>query len=213
MKRIFEESFRKWTEIACNEWVYDNVSEEYYERVFNRLPPGLRSLLGYGIDSGLIVQKGKEFTLKGLEENKGPYNWLSRDSSKKVPATNWEYCVQVAEYVRLFDHAERNNLNLTFEDDLMDLSLKQDDKLLVCCEVKEKSKQAQALIRGIKKFEDAPHLEKDDRGKDPLRKAKYIVDLRPLYFYVVSIGRRFEYLVSYPENKLFQLNEDLIPFR
>jgi hypothetical protein len=50
-----------------------------------------------------------------------------------------------------------------------------------------------------------------DRGNDPLRKAKYIKKLKPKYFYLVSIGRRFEFRVEYPNNVQFQLVEDLVP--
>ena len=113
MNNIFEKDFRNWTELACKEWSYDFPSESNFQKVFSRLPNGLRTKLGYGISSGLIIQRGKEFSLKGLPQKKGPYNWLSRDSSKKAPAPNWEYCVQVAKYVRLFELAERNNLRLS----------------------------------------------------------------------------------------------------
>jgi len=50
-----------------------------------------------------------------------------------------------------------------------------------------------------------------DRGNDPLQKAKYLIKHRPDFFYVVSIGRRFEYRVTYPEAKKFELSEDIIP--
>jgi hypothetical protein len=50
------------------------------------------------------------------------------------------------------------------------------------------------------------------RGKDALRKAKYITQLKPLYFYVVSIGRRFEFRVSYSGKRQLELVKDLIPF-
>ena|GEM_PF-4663720 len=50
-----------------------------------------------------------------------------------------------------------------------------------------------------------------DRGNDSLRKTKYIVNLKPQYFYLVSIGRRFEFRIEYPDNMQFQLVEDLVP--
>lgn len=94
----------------------------------------------------------------------------------------------------------------------MDIGIYRENKLWVCCEIKEKSSQAQHLIREIKKHQDATELPGADRGNDPLRKAKYIANLKPQYFYLVSIGRRFEFRVEYPDNKQFQLIEDLVPF-
>jgi hypothetical protein len=35
--------------------------------------------------------------------------------------------------------------------------------------------------------------------------------LKPEYFYVVSIGRRFEFRIEYPEDMRFKLVEDLVP--
>lgn len=212
VQRLFEESFRKWTEIACKEWRYETPSDDYYERVRKRLPAGLRSILGYGIDKGFIVEHGKEFSLKGLPEDKGPYNWLSRYTAKRQPSPNWEYCVQVAEYVRLFELAQRNGLLLTFEDDLMDLALYRGEELIVCCEVKEKNSQLMNLLRGIKSFQDEVDFSLHDRHNDPLRKAKYIVKRRPDYFYLISIGTKLEFSVTFPEGKAFLLHRDFIPF-
>ena len=56
MKKTFEKAFRNWTEIACREWGYDTPLELYYQRVFSQLPAGLRTILGYGIDRGFIIQ-------------------------------------------------------------------------------------------------------------------------------------------------------------
>ncbi len=215
MKQLFENGFRNWAQLACSEWGYDTPPESYYQHVFERLPNGLRIILGYGIDRSLIIQMGKEFLLKGLDEKKGPYNWFSRDSSKKKPAPNWEYYVQVAEYVRLFELAERNNLRLTFEDDLMDIALYDGEKLIVCCEVKEQTSQLIKLLQGIREFQnDVKKIDFtiDDRHNDPLRKAKYILKKRPGYFYLISIGTKLEFSVGYPEDDTFNLKDDFIPY-
>ena len=101
---------------------------------------------------------------------------------------------------------------ITFEDSLMDIGVYKDNKLLVCCEIKEKSSQAQKLIAGIKAYETVIDLTTTDRGNDALRKAKYIVRLKPLFFYLVAIGVRYEFSVSFPESKAFELREEIIPF-
>ena len=212
MNKIFEDSFQRWTQIACDEWGYDMVPDVYYEKVFNRLPHGLRCLLGYGIKSGLIKQNGKEFTLQGLDEKKGPYNWLSRDSCKKEPAVNWEYCVHVAEYVRLYELADRNKLHLTFEDDSMDIALYNNGTLIVCCEVKEKTSELMKILQGIRIVEQEIDFNVNDRQNDFQKEGKYIVKNRPKYFYLISIGTKLEFRVEYPKDKAFLLKDDFIPY-
>ena len=129
-----------------------------------------------------------------------------------MPAVNWEYFPQVAEYVRLVPVAARHGLNLAFEDGLMDIALYRDDQLVVCCEVKEKSVQLSALLRGIRQYESGIDWDIADRGNDPLRKAKYLSEKKPNYLYLMSIGGRREYSVFFPDDKEFELVETLIPY-
>jgi len=209
----FDSSFRNWVIAACRKWGYTMPSEEYYTKIHERLPQGLRTALGLGIEKGLIIPKegGIAFTLKGLPANKGPYHWFSHNRNPK-PAPNWEYFVQVAEFIRLHTTADINNLSITFEDDNMDIALYQNDKLIVCCEVKERIGQLQKLIKGIKEHQCGVVLSTADRGNDPLRKAKYIVRRKPEYFIGVAIGARLEYKVTYMKARYFQLVRDTVPF-
>lgn len=208
----FDSHFVAWVQAACKEWSYPEPSEPYYEKVFARLPEGLRTLLGNGITEGLIISEGDSFSLKGLQEGKGPYHWFTRNPSKKEPSVNWEYLVQVAEFVRLFRIANVRNMILNFEDDLMDLALYEGERLVVCCEVKERADQMEELIRGIEEHQEGVNFTKPDRGNDPLRKAKYIVKRRPQYFCGVAIGTRFEYRVHYPREGAFSMSRDVIPW-
>ncbi len=212
MTQIFDKYLKAWVRVACGDWGYPEPQDKYYEKVHRRLPAGLRALLGQGLKEGLIIPKGRTFKLKGLSPKKGPYNWFSRYSAAKIPAPNWEYFVQVAEFVRLHPIAKARGLKLTFEDDLMDLALYRRKRLLVCYEVKERASQIQKLIKGIKTYQQAIDFTAVDRGNDPLRKAKYIVRRRPEYFCGVAIGARFEYRVDYPEREAFRLTYDMIPW-
>jgi hypothetical protein len=95
----------------------------------------------------------------------------------------------------------------------MDLTLYEDNRLVVCVEVKERADQVQGLIRGLRRFAPTVDLAAPDRGNDPLRKAKYIVRHRPVYFSCVALGIRLEYWVDYsPKGCAFQLVDDLIPW-
>jgi hypothetical protein len=212
MLQEFDNYFRDWARAACEQWGYPMPSDRYYAKVYERLPEGLRALLGFGIDSGLIISKegGIAFTLKGLPPGKGHYHWFSQNRNPK-PAPNWEYFAHMAEFVRLHTIATARGLLVTFEDDTMDIALYQDDRLIVYCEVKERASQIQELIKGIKIYQSAVDITAPDRGNDPLRKAKCIVKRKPEYFMGVAIGARFEFQVIYPGDSSFQLVKDVIP--
>ena len=207
----FEDIFRTWVQFACNEWEYPFPDDEYFRNALSRLSVGIGDILAHGVASGIVIEKGKQFILAGLPPHKGPYSWFSR-SRGKYPAPNWEYYVQAAEYIRLYERTRQHaDLTLTFEDDLMDLAVYESGTLLVCCEVKEKSSQLMRLIAGIKQHQDFIDYSLPDRGNDPLRKAKYIAKRRPQYFYGVAIGRKVEFSVDYPEGMAFRLKESLVP--
>jgi hypothetical protein len=57
-------------------------------------------------------------------------------------------------------------------------------------------------------------LDDDDRGNDPLRKAKYLVrtDARPLYFGLSAIGYRQLFRVEYQKDNRFALHQEEDPF-
>ncbi len=211
MLQEFDHYFRDWVSATCREWQYPPPPDSYYAKVYERLPKGLRSLIAFGVNDGLITAMGTSFTLKDLPPWKGPYHWFSH-SGAKVPALNWEYFVQVAEFVRLTTIAKAHGLTVTFEDDTMDIAVYKEGKLLVYYEVKERADQLQKLIDRIKMEQSRVDLSVPDRGNDPLRKAKCIVKRRPEYFSGLAIGTRFEYKVVYPEERSFQLVRDVIPW-
>jgi hypothetical protein len=99
--KLFDEQLTEWARIACEEWGFKPPSSEFFEKVTSRLPEGLRATIGSGLEQGLVIPQGYAFRLKGLAPSKGPYRWFSRYSSEQRPNPNWEYYVQVAEYVRL----------------------------------------------------------------------------------------------------------------
>jgi hypothetical protein len=208
----FDVEFRKWVSAASAKWHYkDHQQNEYYEKIYARLGSGLCEALALGIREGIILTQGYAFRLKGLPAKKGPYKWFG-PSSSGAPSPYWEYYVQAAEYVRLFGLATQRGLQLTFEDGLMDLALYGSGQLLVYCEVKQHPAQIEALIKGIRNYEQEIDYSRSDRGNDPLRKAKYIKRKKPLYFCGSAAGIRAEYRVDYPKGWEFRLQRDLIPW-
>jgi hypothetical protein len=211
MLQEFGRHFRDWVRLACRDWEMPYPPEAYFAKVYERLPEGLRTLLGLGLKSGLIIPRGQVFVLRGLPSNKGPYSWFSRYAGAKGPAPNWEYFVHVAEFIRFHTIAAAKRLSVSFEDDTMDIAIYQNDRLFIYCEVKENVSQIQKLIRGIKTYQSGVDLAAPDRGNDPLRKAKCIVKRKPEYFTRVAIGARFEYKIIYLKDNGFGLIRDVVP--
>jgi hypothetical protein len=206
---IFDEALQSWVTAACETWGYDPVGEGWFEDANERLPRGLRSTLGRGLASGAIdVVEGFKFRLPELAQDKGPYAWLGRSGSG-VPAVHWEYYVQVAEYVRLLQAS--GNRQVSFEDDLMDVTVYEDGALLLACEVKERSEQVEPLLEGIRRYATGFDPDQPDRGNDPLRKAKYISTARPRYFSLVAIRHRREFSVEYDSDRTWTLVDDIVP--
>jgi hypothetical protein len=211
-RMTFDDQVRVWASTACKEWGFPEPSQDLFAKLNERLPNGLREILGFGIENGIVVVDGCTFRIRGMNQSKGPYNWFSRDKTRRKLNPNWEYYIQVAEYIRLCRAFGDEDYVLAFEDALMDIGIYKNSRLMVCCEIKEKSSQAKKLIAGIKMFQAGVDMTAPDRGNDPLRKAKYIVRQRPEFFYLVAIGVRYEFAVSFPEGGAFELKEDVIPF-
>jgi hypothetical protein len=210
--QLFDAQLTGWARLACEEWGFACPPSEFFAKMTARLPEGLRATIGFGLEQGLVIPQGHSFLVKGLGPGKGPYRWFSRFASEQRPNPNWEYYVQVAEFVRLSTALAERGYELTFEDDLMDIGVYRARQLVVCCEIKEKSSQATRLVSRMRSYQPGVNLSESDRGNDPLRKAKYLVTKRPKYFYLVAIGARFEFSVSYPRDHAFDLHEDVLPF-
>lgn len=206
----FEDLVQRWGQAACDEWGYPEPPSDWIGIIKRRLPPGLGAAVADGIESGsIIVVDEHRFTLRGLESGKGPYAWFSRNQTQ-VPAPNWEYFVQAAEFVRLKTELEPKGYSVQFEDELMDISVYAGGDLVVGFEVKERASQLGPLLKGIESHGKGVDLTSPDRANDPLRKAKYLVRRRPKYFGLSAIGSQMEFAVTYPAENSFELREDLI---
>lgn len=211
MLRRFNEHFTEWVLHACREWGFAEPAGSFYERVYARIPEGVRYLLGQGLQEVIIIPQGHRFSLKGLAANRGPFSWFSRYSAAREPSPNWEYFPHVALYSQLYTPLTSRGLALVFHDEHIDLAIYAGDRLLVYIEVKEKAEKLQALMAGIKRYQTAIDLSAPDRGNDPLRKAKCIINGRPDYFCGYAIGARFDYKVHVSNNS-FRLEADVIPW-
>ncbi len=78
-----------------------------------------------------------------MGRSKGPYNWFSRDNTNQKLNPNWEYFIQVAEYVRLSQAFKNEDYALTFEDSLMDIGVYRNNKLVGLLRNKRKIESSQ----------------------------------------------------------------------
>lgn len=172
---------------------------------------GLGALIAQGVDDGTLrVVDGHRFTLAGLAPGKGPYAFFSRYADRGEPGPNWEYFVQVAEYIRI-RNAVADRFRVDFEDELMDISVRDGEHVVWCIEVKEQAGQLASLLTGIRQHAQSVDDAAPDRGNDPLRKAKYIVRRRPDFFSLVAIGQRLDFHIEYDGERSFTLVPDVVP--
>ena len=92
----------------------------------------------------------------------------------------------------------------------MDVSVSAGNRVLWCIEVKEKGRDLDPLLTGMRRIGVNVDLLGPDRHNDPLRKSKYLLRHRPPYFSLVAVGRRLDFSVVYSANG-FELTEDLVP--
>jgi hypothetical protein len=205
----FDNIFRMWVDFACKEWDYPNPSEYFFKEAYYRLPEGLRVLIVDSIEKGLIIPEQFRFRLKG-QKFKKLYSWLGKKPEKSIQVY-WEYFIQVAEYVRLYNILDLNKYNLIFETDNMDICIFLDDKLIVYGEAKEKPGDIFKLIEGIEFYGRGISIPHKKRNDDALNKSHNIIKYRPNYFYIFSNELIIEYNLTYPDEKLFELKEETIP--
>jgi len=201
--KLFESHFKEWVSLACEGLGYKLPGQDYFN-CLSRFTQELKGVIGKGIKDGILIEEGWKFRLKGLSHEKGPYKWFSKFEEGCYPACNWEYFVQVAEYIRLYSLYKDRRLELNFEDKLMDITVRKENRLLICVEAKEKKQQLEGLIKGISKYFEQIDFSENDRGNDSLRKAKYIVKHRPVFFSGVAMGFRLDFRVAYFEEDKFQ---------
>ena len=206
----FDELIDTWASAACQEWDYGAPPAELRTAITTRLPEGLRVAIAEAFASGdLEITQGHRFRPSGIAPSKGPYAFFSQ-SKTGVPAPNWEYFVQVAEYVRLARVLRPQGLRLDFEDDLMDVTVYDHQQLLWCIEVKEKAAQLTQLLAGIQTAASKIIKPATSPQNDSYRKAMYLWKHQPTRFSIVAIGHRVDFTVLYgPEG--FELAEDLAP--
>lgn len=187
---------------------YEGPTDTFLAEMLARIPPDTRTEIGLGMAKGIVGtgRPGHSFTIAGLAANKGPYRWFSANRGPGVPSPNWEYFFQVAEFVRLVRHLPPK-YTVGFEDGLMDVSVRDAARLIWYVEVKAKATMLGKLLALLRDHGAKVDLTGPDRGKDALRKAKYLVRHRPPLFSLVGGEERLHFRVEYPTDDGFRLVE------
>jgi hypothetical protein len=92
-----------------------------------------------------------------------------------------------------------------FEDNLVDVTVRRDGRLLWYVEAKHMAPKAIQLLEVMARHARAVPLDAHDRGNDSLRKAKYLVRHRPSYFTALAVGLRRDFFVEYLAAVAFSL--------
>lgn len=155
-------------------------------------------LIKKGIKAGIIKVKDNLFT-------------IGKESSKRYDAftLNREYFTQFATLVSLITEYGYLLKDCHFEYHLMDICVFKNKKPFIYVETKINDYQAEKLYREIREkysknldlFEKVP-----DRGNDALRKAKYIFQDKPKYFWLVTPKQKIAFIIEYTK-KGFNLHK------
>ena len=205
------EHFRTWVADACQEWGYPDPNDAFYASVVDRLGEATLSSIGLGLEKAIVKPEGLRFNVARNQPHKGPYKWFSHRTGAKSPQVNWEYYIQVAYLVRIWEPCIRQELRPVFEDELMDLAVRRGKELIWCIEVKEKASQLKGLLSKLESLATDVDMRAADRGNDALRKAKYLVKQRPLFFSGIANGLEKHFRASFPGPTAFTLTEALPP--
>lgn len=147
------------------------------------------ALLRKGVEQGFVSIKGSKFQLK--DEKKHTYSFFT---------LNREYLVQIAAYVELITEYGYPSERCKFEYHLMDVVVFQKDgSPHIYVEAKKKDDELEKLTNSISKYSDNVPMDAKDRGNDPLRKCKYIVNDKPKYLWLVGPDHRLSFLIEHIE--------------
>lgn len=130
-----------------------------------------------------------------------------------MPTVHWEYLIQAAEYARVFSVLAPKGYLVGVEDRLMDITVSDDSReLLWYIEVKESAVGLVRFAEEIRRLgQDGFDPDASDRGRDGLRKAKYLMRYKPTYFSLSATGMRLDFAVDYQDDGTFEMRPDVVP--
>jgi predicted RNA-binding protein len=215
----FHSEFRRWIQSHNSTHGFETDSEALVPTLEARIPREYLTGIGSAFVNGWLVTEsspGRGYFVRESDRpgvGGGQFTLIHRGDSVVQPC--WELYIQLADYAWLRTVAGRSGHHVRLEDNLMDLTVRAGATLLLYVEQKERKETAQQLLRKVMEYGRLGFgLDEDDRGNDPLRKAKYLVreDTRPLYVGLSAIGYRQLFRVEYLKDNHFALHREDEPF-
>lgn len=178
--------FKKILSDAALAMVNDIINNPYHRR---HIEDKEMQLIKRGMEMGIIKTKGNLFILE-------------TDSSRRYDAftLNREYFTQFAALISLITKYKYPLKDCQFEYHLMDICVFKNKKPFIYVEVKINDYLTEKLYKEItEKYSKNLDSFKDmiDRGNDALRKAKYIFEDKPKYFYLVTPKQKLAFSIRY----------------
>ena len=115
---------------------------------------------------------------------------------------NREYFTHVAAYVELTKEFGVENVKI--EQSYMDLVVHAPPEL-IAVEIKKSEGDGENLVKNLRKILPKPDLSTRDRGDDPIRKAKALLELKATRFWIITPTKRWKFQVEYPEPAALRL--------
>jgi hypothetical protein len=125
------------------------------------------------------------------------------DRSWAIWTLNREYWTHICAYLDLIMSKKYSAPNIKVEQSYMDLVVYENEVPKIAIEIKVKDKEAENLVNKIMSISMNPNLKQNDRGNDPLRKTKSILELRPEEFWVITPNKKWMFSVTFNNNGFY----------
>jgi hypothetical protein len=190
----------------CSEEDCSPPGEKWWERLYDRLPPGVLDGVEAAAHDGAVVVDGWRFAFRRGDSH---HQFFSRGGEQ--PAPNWEAFVHVALYGDLARRLEPSGYTVWGERDSMDITIDdQAGNLLWYVEVKEAMDDLVFLADGIAAYGAEGVSEGSSGRMDALSKAQDLVRYWPQWFSLAAIGAQLDFAVEYEDDRKFTLRRDLV---
>jgi hypothetical protein len=189
---------------------FDIQPESLFAELQAKIPTDLLSLIGAAIKDGWLAtaNDGRGYFIQETAAGSPPQPTVYHAGAGKVIPW-WELYIQLADYARLRQLAERRGLVVRMEDRQMDITVWAGEQMLLYVENKVTAESAKHLLKKMRDYgERGFELTDENKDNDPLRKAMYLFqdNSRPPYVAISALDYRQLFKVEYgDDNHRFQL--------
>jgi hypothetical protein len=162
---------------------FNVLPEHLFAQLQAQIPSSLLRRIGAAMQDGWLItaDDGRGYFIQETVEGSPPQPTVYHAGNGKVVPW-WELYIQLADYARLREIAQRQGFAIRMEDRQMDIAVWAGNQMLLYVENKVTATQAKSLIAKMRVYGELGFdLTDDNTGNDPLRKAMYLFqdDRRP----------------------------------